>query len=265
MSLRWKFWYQRSISWPDFLIENDISAISWRCLLIFALDKRNVRHYFYFRSSWPTVLENASRVSHLTVKFLTKFVVDIVIRYPVIAFLLLIRYVTLRPLPFTLINGHTWRVTWSTPSLKVLRLSVRVTSSDISHKIPLTMCLQLCSHCACDVSRDLHWGQIFSTYLKSLTPIWLFTMQLLRYTLQWRLRAVYSVHVECCLSCIRAKKILSTVDIGPPNGVFGERGVVNVKFLVLADTKKAHPCAESRLWCTKSRMRGNETKPRIRL
>ena len=61
----------------------------------------------------------------------TKFEVDTTIRCLVIALLLLIRYVTLWPWPLTfdlltLVSGHTWRVTWSTPppSLKILRLSV---------------------------------------------------------------------------------------------------------------------------------------------
>ena len=105
---------------------------------------------------------------------------------------------------------------------------------------------------ACAVSRDMRWGQIFSTYLKSLTPICLFTMQLSwRYTLQWRLRAVYSVHVECCLSCIRAKisiSRLSAVDIGPPNGVFWRKGSVNVKFWF-----KKHILAQNLVFGARSR------------
>jgi len=52
-----------------------------------------------------------------------------------------------------------------------------VMSSDISHRIPLTMRLQPLR------MRRITWhictGQIFPTYLKSLTPICLFTIQLL--------------------------------------------------------------------------------------
>jgi len=60
----------------------------------------------------------------------TEFEVDTTIRCLVIAFvLLLVRYVTFRPWPltsglWTLVSGHTWRVTWSSPpNLKILRLS----------------------------------------------------------------------------------------------------------------------------------------------
>jgi len=82
--------------------------------------------YFYFRSSWPTDLESASRDVYLTMKVSTKFEVDTSIRCLVIALLLLIRYVTLTFDLLTLVSGHTWRVTWSIPppSLKILRLSV---------------------------------------------------------------------------------------------------------------------------------------------
>ena len=45
---------------PDFLIGHAISAIWGRFLLIFALDKLNARHIFYFRSSWPTDLESVT-------------------------------------------------------------------------------------------------------------------------------------------------------------------------------------------------------------
>ena len=99
-------------------------------------------------------------------KVSTKFKVDTTICWLVIALLLLIHYATL-----TLVSGHTWRVTWSTPppSLKILRLSIRssVMSSDISNRIPLTMRLQPLR------MRRITWpmrrGQIFPTYLKSLT------------------------------------------------------------------------------------------------
>jgi len=62
--------------------------------------------------------------------------------------------------------------------LKILKLSVLelsvLTSATGYHR----QCI--CSHCACTVSRDLcvHRVQIFPTYLKSLMPIFLFTVQL---------------------------------------------------------------------------------------
>ena len=104
-------------------------------------------------------------------KVSTKFEVDRTIRCLLIALLQQIRYVTLTFDVLTLTSGDTWRVTWSTPppSLTILRLSILELCSDISHRIPLTI---RCRHCACAVSRDLCvGGQIFPTYLKSLTPI----------------------------------------------------------------------------------------------
>ena len=74
----------------------------------------------------------------------------------------------------TLVNGHTWRVTWSIPlpSLKILRLSVLelwvLASSEVS--LPFTMRLQ-----PLRMRRHIAWpmcrGQIVPTYLKSLTLI----------------------------------------------------------------------------------------------
>ena len=66
------------------------------------------------------------RDAHLAIKVSTKFEVDTTIRCLVIALLLLISYVILTFDLLTLVRGHTWRVTWSTPppSLKILRLSV---------------------------------------------------------------------------------------------------------------------------------------------
>ena len=57
-------------------------------------------------------------------------------RYSVIAADTLRDLVTLTYDLLTLVSGHTWLVTWSTPppSLKILWLSVL----DISHRIPLT-------------------------------------------------------------------------------------------------------------------------------
>ena len=72
-----------------------------------------------------------SRDAHLAVTVSTKFEVDTTIRcslprYSVIAADTLRDLVTLTFDLLTLVSGHTWRVTWSTPprSLKILRLSV---------------------------------------------------------------------------------------------------------------------------------------------
>ena len=56
---------------------------------------------FLLRSSWLTDLERVSRDAYLTLKISTKFEADTTIRCLVIALLLLIRYVTLWPLPLT--------------------------------------------------------------------------------------------------------------------------------------------------------------------
>jgi len=103
--------------------------------------------YFYFRSSWPTDLESVSRDAYLTMNVSTKFEVDTTIRCLVIALLLLIRYVTLWPWPLTFYLGD-----WSYMAGYVVNSSTKfeylkairswVISSDISHRIPLTMRLQ---------------------------------------------------------------------------------------------------------------------------
>jgi len=69
-----------------------------------------------------------SRDAHLAVTVSTKFEVDTTIRclVSVIAADTLRDLVTFTFDLLTLVSGHTWRVTWSTPppNLKILRLSV---------------------------------------------------------------------------------------------------------------------------------------------
>jgi len=67
-----------------------------------------------------------SRDAHLAITVSTKFEVDTTIRCLVIAADTLRDLVTLTFDLLTLVSGHTWRVTCSTPppSLKMLRLSV---------------------------------------------------------------------------------------------------------------------------------------------
>ena len=81
-----------------------------------------------------------SRDAHLAMTISIKFEVDTTIRCLVIAFAAdtLRDLVTLTFDLLTLVSGHTWRVTWSTPprSLKMLRLSVlelRVLTSPIGY------------------------------------------------------------------------------------------------------------------------------------
>jgi len=72
--------------------------------------------------------------------------------------------------PFTVVSGHTWRVTWSTPppSLKIPRLSILelwVLTYPIGYR---WQCV--CSHCACAVSRDLCAGANFSRIFEIPDP-----------------------------------------------------------------------------------------------
>jgi len=99
--------------------------------MIFCIGYAECAPYFYFRSSWPTDLESVSRDAHLAVTVSTKFEVNTtndhrLPRYSVIAADMLRDLVTLTFDLLTLVSGHTWRVTWTTPppSLKILRLSV---------------------------------------------------------------------------------------------------------------------------------------------
>ena len=90
-----------------------------------------------------------------------------------------------------------------------------LTSSDISHRIPLTMRMQ--PLLMCHITWPMRKRQIFPAYMKSLIPICLFTIQLL-----WRYD---DVQRSFTLSTSNAKavfgrKFLSTVIIGPQNGGF---------------------------------------------
>jgi len=180
MNFRLKLWHHHSIPWPDFFMGHDISVI-WGCfLLIFALDKLNVRHISTSAFSRPTDLESVSCDAYLTMKVSTKFEIDTTIYCLVIALLLLIRHVTLWPWPLTfwpwsvvIHGGSRDQPLFEDPTA----IRSWVMSSDISHRIPMTMHLQLLH------MRRITWpmrrGQILPTYLKSLTPICLFTEQLL--------------------------------------------------------------------------------------
>jgi len=78
-------------------IGNDISAICRRFLLIFAFDVLNVHHTSPsgLLNLLSTDLESVLRISPLTAKICSKFEVNTTIQCLVIAFLLLIHYVTL--------------------------------------------------------------------------------------------------------------------------------------------------------------------------
>jgi len=81
----------------------------------------------------------------------------------------------------TLDSVQAWRVAWATPSTKFVDptpIRSWLMSYDVRHKPPLTMRLEPLR------MRRIAWpvrrGPIFPKYLKSLTPICLFTMQLRR-------------------------------------------------------------------------------------
>ena len=146
MNFQLKFWHQHLLPWPRFPFRARYLAIWGRFLLIFALDKLNVRHIStsFIRSSWPTDLESVSRDAHLAVTVSTKFEVDTTIRCLVIASLCC-WYVTwpcdldLWPFDFgqwSYMAGHV--INPSTKFEDPTTIRSWVMSSDISHRIPLT-------------------------------------------------------------------------------------------------------------------------------
>ena len=105
-------------------------------LLLFALDKLDVRH----NSTSGLVIQKVSHDAHLAMKVSTKFEVDTTIHCRVIALLLLIRYVTLDLHQWSYMADHV--VNPSTKFEDPTAIRSGVMSSDISHRIPLTMRLQ---------------------------------------------------------------------------------------------------------------------------
>ena len=156
-----------------------ISASNLRTFSVVFIGKATSPPHFYFRFIWPTDLESVPRFEPPTLIISIKFEVDTTIHRRVTALLVRIRYVALCPWPFNLgqLSSMAGHVGNPPPSLKILRLSVLdlwVMMSAIGHR---WQCV--CSHCACAVSRDLYIGGKFFLNLKSLTPICLFTTQLL--------------------------------------------------------------------------------------
>jgi len=124
MNFQGKFGHHRSISRPRLPYRVQMSAI-WLCFtLFFCILYAKSPPYFYFGFVWPTDLESKPDAAILTAIISTNFEVDRTIHCRVIAFLLLIRYVTLTYDCLTLNSCHTWRIMWSTlpPSWKMLCL-----------------------------------------------------------------------------------------------------------------------------------------------
>jgi len=116
--IRWTFWYRHSIPWSRFPYGERYFGDLKSFYVDFCIRYVESPPYFYFRSTWPADLQkiqSVSRVSPLTLKISTTLEVYTIILCLVIAFLLVIHYVTLRPWPLTFDLGqcHTWRVTWT--------------------------------------------------------------------------------------------------------------------------------------------------------
>jgi len=113
MNFQCKFRHHRSIPWPRFpyRVRNfgDLATFSIDFFAFYMLKVRQSRFV------WPTGLESIPHASTRTAIISTKFEVGMAIHYRVIAFLLLIRYVTLWPWsltcwPRTVVTVviHTW-------------------------------------------------------------------------------------------------------------------------------------------------------------
>jgi len=161
---------------------HDISAIWGRFLLTFALDKLNIRH---ISTSGLVDLLPRKCVTWCAPRGESFHQVWSWYDHPLPSYSVIATDTLRDPVTFTfdfstLVSGHTWWVTWSTPppSLKILRLSVLeswVLTSPIGYH---WQCV--CSHCTCAVSRDLCVGGKFFRHIwNPWPPICLFTVHLL--------------------------------------------------------------------------------------
>ena len=140
--------------------------------VVFFIGEAKSPPYFYFRFIWPTDLESVPRVEPPTLIISTKFF------RRVTALLVRIRYVSLWPWPFNLGQWSNMAGLVGNPSTTFqdpTPMRSWLMSSGVRHRPPLTMRLEPLR------MRRITWpvrrGQIFTKYLKSLTPICLFTMQ----------------------------------------------------------------------------------------
>ena len=101
INFRFKFWHNHWICWSSFTCRARYFCDMRTFSDYFCIGNTACPPYFYIRSSWPTELESLWHYAHLAVTVSTKFDVHTTIRCLVIALLLLIRYVTLWPLPLT--------------------------------------------------------------------------------------------------------------------------------------------------------------------
>jgi len=150
MNFQGKFGHHRSISRPRLPYRVQMSAI-WLCFtLFFCILYAKSPPYFYFGFVWPTDLESKPDAAILTAIISTNFEVNRTIHCRVIAFLLLIRYVTLTYDCLTLNSCHTWRIMWSTlpPSWKMLCLftvelyELKRLSLDTTENVYCALCMR---------------------------------------------------------------------------------------------------------------------------
>jgi len=100
----------------------------------------------------------------------TKLEVDMTIRYLVVAFLRLIRYVTLWPWPFNL--SHTrWLASWSTLHQVWRSYAYQFLSYDV---------FRVCIHCACAVPCDLCVCRKYFPYIWNPWPRFVYSLYDLR-------------------------------------------------------------------------------------
>ena len=148
----------------------------WGCFKLFFYRKSKYTPYFYFRFIWPTDLESVPRVEPPTLNF--EVDTKTTIHHRVTALSVRIRYVTLWSWPFNLGQWSNMAGHVGNPSTKFqdpAPIRSWLMSYDVCHRPPLTMRLEPLRMRR--ITWLVHRGQIFPKYLKSLTPICLFTMQ----------------------------------------------------------------------------------------
>ena len=160
--------------------------------------------------------------------------------YSVIAADALRNLVTLTFDLLTLFSGHTWRVNRSTKFEYPTAIRSWVMSSDMSHRIPLTMRLQQLR------MRRITWPMRRGKFSPHIWNPWSrFAFSLYNFydgTITFKGRFALST---TNFKAVLRPKISYRLN-GPQNGGFARKSGVDVKFW-FCDPQKAHPCAEPRL------------------
>jgi len=140
MNSRCKFIHRRSIPRPKFpyRVRNFFGDLT-TCSIAFCILYAESLSYFYFRFVRPTDLESTLHASTRTV-IISKFEVDMTIHCRDIAFLLLIRYMTLWPFDLEQLSYMAGHVT--NPAIKLedaTPIRSWVMSYNVFHWTPLKM------------------------------------------------------------------------------------------------------------------------------